>query len=64
MNWKRQKQGIVLGPWDSIYIGANEGREIVNNTNKPVGIIELIPWLFSTKQRENLVMGFKAVENL
>ena len=33
---------ITLGPWDSIYIGAGEGREIINNTNKPASMLVII----------------------
>lgn len=36
------KEKIVLGPWDSIHIGANEGREIVNETNMPASMIVVI----------------------
>ena len=33
---------IVLRPWDSIYIGPNEGRSIINNTNKPASMLVVI----------------------
>jgi quercetin dioxygenase-like cupin family protein len=33
---------IVLGPWDSIFIGPNEGREIINNTNRPASMLVVI----------------------
>ena len=36
------KEKIVLKPWDSIHIGANEGREIVNETNRPASMIVVI----------------------
>jgi quercetin dioxygenase-like cupin family protein len=36
---------IVLGPWDSIYIGANEGREIVNATNRPASMLVVINYI-------------------
>jgi hypothetical protein len=39
---KTKTEEIVLGPWDSIYIGANEGREIINNTNKPASMLVVI----------------------
>jgi quercetin dioxygenase-like cupin family protein len=39
---KTQKEEITLGPWDSIYIGPNEGREIINKTNKPVSMLVVI----------------------
>ena len=36
------KKEIVLGPWDSIYIGPGEGREIVNKTNRPASMLVVI----------------------
>ena len=39
---KTETEEIVLGPWDSIYIGPNEGREIINNTNKPASMLVII----------------------
>ncbi len=39
---KSPKEEIVLKPWDSIYIGPNEGREIINNTNKPASMLVVI----------------------
>jgi glyoxylate utilization-related uncharacterized protein len=32
----------VLDKWDSIFIGPNEGREIINNTNKPASMLVVI----------------------
>ncbi|HWR05569.1 cupin domain-containing protein [Sporomusa sp.] len=34
-----QTEKVVLKAWDSIYIGANEGREIINETNKPASML-------------------------
>ena len=39
---KTKTEEIVLGPWDSVFIGANEGREIINNTNKPASMLVMI----------------------
>ena len=39
---KTEKKEITLGPWDSVYIGPNEGRSIVNKTNKPVSMLVVI----------------------
>jgi len=39
---KTEKEEITLGPWDSVYIGPNEGREIINKTNKPVSMLVVI----------------------
>jgi quercetin dioxygenase-like cupin family protein len=39
---KTPAEEITLGPWDSIYIGPNEGREIINKTNKPASMLVVI----------------------
>ena len=39
---KTKKEEITLGRWDSIYIGPNEGREIINKTNKPVSMLVVV----------------------
>ena len=39
---KTTKEEITLGPWDSVYIAPNEGREIINKTNKPVSMLVII----------------------
>ena len=39
---KTETEEIVLGPWDSIFIGPNEGREIINNTNKPASMLVIV----------------------
>ncbi|MBW2065811.1 MAG: cupin domain-containing protein [Deltaproteobacteria bacterium] len=39
---KTEKEEIVLKPWDSIYIGPNEGRAIINNTNRPASMLVVI----------------------
>ena len=39
---KSEKEEITLGPWDSVYIAPNEGREIINNTNKPASMLVVI----------------------
>ena len=31
---KTETEEITLGPWDSVFIGPDEGRSIINNTNK------------------------------
>jgi quercetin dioxygenase-like cupin family protein len=41
---KAGKEEIVLGPWDSIYIGPNEGREIVNQTKRPASMVVVISY--------------------
>jgi glyoxylate utilization-related uncharacterized protein len=33
---------IILGPMDSLYLAPNEGREILNKTNKPVTMMVVI----------------------
>ncbi len=37
-----KQQKIVLKAWDSIHIGANEGRSIINETNKPASMLVVI----------------------
>ena len=39
---KTEKEEVTLGPWDSVYIAPNEGREIINKTNKPVSMLVAI----------------------
>lgn len=33
---------VTLGPWDSLYIGASEGREIVNRGKRPASMLVII----------------------
>lgn len=33
---------VTLGPWDSLYIGANEGREIVNKGKRPASMLVIV----------------------
>ena len=35
----KNKNKIVLKPWDSIFIGPNEGRSILNETNYPATML-------------------------
>jgi quercetin dioxygenase-like cupin family protein len=37
-----EKEEITLRPWDSVYIAPNEGRSILNKTNKPVSMLVVI----------------------
>jgi len=39
---KTKKEEFTLGPRDSVYIGPNEGREILNKTNKPASMLVVI----------------------
>lgn len=39
---KTDKEEVVLGPWDSVYIAPDEGREILNKTNKPASMLVII----------------------
>jgi len=41
---KSDEEEITLGPWDSVYIAPNEGREIINKTNKPVSMLAIISY--------------------
>lgn len=38
----KNKARIVLKKWDSIHIGANEGRSIVNESNQPATMLVVI----------------------
>ena len=44
MTVKTKKEEITLGPMDSVFLAPNEGREIINKTNKPVTM--LVPETF------------------
>ncbi len=37
-----EKEEITLGPWESVYIAPNEGRGIINKTNKPASMLVVI----------------------
>lgn len=39
---KTANEEVTLEPWDSLYIAPNEGREILNKTNKPVSMLVVI----------------------
>ena len=39
---KSKKEEFTLGPMDGVYIPPNEGREIINKTNKPVSMLVVI----------------------
>jgi len=37
-----EKEKVVLKAWDSIHIGPNEGRSIINESNKPASMLVVI----------------------
>jgi mannose-6-phosphate isomerase-like protein (cupin superfamily) len=39
---KNKEEEITLKPMDSLYLGPNEGRSILNKTNKPVTMMVVI----------------------
>lgn len=41
---KTKKEEFTLGPLDVLYIGPNEGRELINKTNKPVSMLVAISY--------------------
>jgi glyoxylate utilization-related uncharacterized protein len=41
---KTKNKEITLGPWDSVCIAPNEGREIINKTSKPVSMLVVISY--------------------
>ena len=42
MTVKNKTEEITLGPMDSLYLAPNEGREIINKTNRPVTMVVII----------------------
>ncbi len=38
------KQTYVLKAWDSLYVGPNEARAIINTTNKPASMLVIITY--------------------
>jgi len=39
---RNKTETVTLGPMDSLYLGPNEGREIINRTNRPVTMLVVI----------------------
>jgi mannose-6-phosphate isomerase-like protein (cupin superfamily) len=39
---KTKTEEVILGPMDSLYLAPNEGREIINKTNKPVTMLVVV----------------------
>jgi glyoxylate utilization-related uncharacterized protein len=39
---KTKKEEFTLGPMEALYIGPNEGREIINKTNMPVSMLVVV----------------------
>jgi glyoxylate utilization-related uncharacterized protein len=39
---KTKREEITLRPWEGVYFPPNEGREIINKTNKPVTMLVAI----------------------
>ena len=39
---KTKKEEVTAGPWEAIYLPPNEGREVINKTNKPVSMLVVI----------------------
>jgi len=39
---KTRNEELILGHWDSVYIAPNEGRELLNKTNKPVSMLVVV----------------------
>ncbi len=37
-----EKEKILLKKWDSIHIGANEGRSIINESNQPASMLVVV----------------------
>lgn len=41
---KTKTQEFVLGRWDSIYIGPDVARDLINNTNKTATMLVIMPY--------------------
>lgn len=41
---KSETQEFVLGPWDSIYIGPDVKRDLINKTNKTATMLVIMPY--------------------
>ena len=41
---KSKTEEFVLGPMEGVFIPPNEGREIINNTNRPVSMLVVIQY--------------------
>lgn len=39
---KTRTEEVVLRKWDSLFIGPNEGREVINHTNFPASMLVVI----------------------
>ena len=39
---KTKTEEYVLREWDSLFLGPNEGRELINKTNKPASMLVVI----------------------
>jgi glyoxylate utilization-related uncharacterized protein len=39
---KSKKEEVVLRKWDTLYLPPNEGREVMNKTNKPASMLVVI----------------------
>lgn len=39
---KTKDGSVVLKPWDSLYLAPNEGREVLNETNKPATMLVVV----------------------
>ena len=39
---KTKTDEVVLRKWDSLFLGPNEGREVMNNTKKPASMLVVI----------------------
>jgi glyoxylate utilization-related uncharacterized protein len=39
---KTKTEEITIGPWEGVYLAPNEGREIINKTNKTVSMLVVV----------------------
>lgn len=45
MTIRTEEESVTLGPWESVFIAPDEGREIVNETNRPASMLVVINYL-------------------
>ncbi len=41
---KSKKEEITVGPWELLYLAPNEGREIINKTNRIVTMLVIVSY--------------------
>ena len=42
MTVKTKTEEVTVGPWEAVYLAPNEGREVINKTNKPASMLVIV----------------------